>query len=139
MTVKTFKLDDLGWFTPNEFSEPYHVLPLLIGRGGWVANTLWSADNTVDLIACYRSYWGNCWEGFFLISKDFDAAKAVHVRHLINQHMLTTCAIRLQTHSQKCDELRAWHKFLGFTLEGTKRKMMFNRDYDCWAIVREGT
>ena len=46
-------------------------------------------------------------------------------------------AVRLQTESRANETLRRWHRFLGFTQEGTKRKMMFNHDYDCWAIVRE--
>ena len=138
MTVLPFKLDDLGCFEPNEYSEPDAMLPLLAGRAGWQAATLWKGEFEVAAIGCYREYWNGCWEGFFLISANFDNISAGRLRVLISQHMTANKATRLQTESVTDETLRSWHKFLGFKLEGTKRKMMFNRDYDCWAIVREG-
>jgi hypothetical protein len=99
--------------------------------------TLWGSDGLVQAILCVKNYWGRCWAGFILIAKNFDISHAGDLRQLIMFEMVRRNAQRLQTDSVSCSELRAWHKFLGFTLEGTKRQMMFNRDYDCWAIVRE--
>ena len=137
MTVSPFRLDDLGCFTPNEFSEPAQVLPILSGRDGWDAQTIWAADYKVAAIGAYRKYWGACWEGFFLISKEFEPKYAAQLRNLIQSHLVVNRVQRLQTESVAHEKLREWHKFLGFTLEGTKRKFMFNRDYDSYAIVRE--
>lgn len=133
--ITPFKIDDLGFFTPNEFSDPDDVFPAMMGME---VKTMWGNDGLVQAIICVKNYWGRCWAGFILVAKNFDIRNAGDLRQLINFEMVRRDALRLQTDSVSCNELRAWHKFLGFTLEGTKKKMMFNRDYDCWAIVREG-
>lgn len=135
MTIKPFKIEDLGYFTPNEFSNPDDVLPSLVGME---VKTMWGGDGLVQAILCVKNYWGRCWAGFILVAKNFDRTNAAGLRDLIHSEMAHRNAQRLQTDSVSCHELRAWHRFLGFELEGVKQKMMFNRDYDCWAIVREG-
>lgn len=135
MTIKPFKIEDLGYFTPNEFSDPDAVLPIMVNME---VKTMWGSDKLVQAILCVKNYWGRCWVGFILVAKNFDYHNAVGLRDLIHSEMAHRNAQRLQTDSVSNLQLRAWHEFLGFQLEGTKRKMMGDQDYDFWAIVREG-
>ena len=137
MTIKPFKISDLGAFIPNAYSNPDEILPQLLGAD-YVVQTLWGDDDLVQAIICFRNYWGRCWSCFVLVACNFVPANAYRLRALINRYMEAHNAQRLQTESRADEILQKWHEFLGFTHEGVKRKMMFNQDYDCWAIVREG-
>ena len=137
MTIKPFKITDLGAFVPNEFSKPDEILPLFLDSQ-FEVQTLWGDDGLVQAIICFRNYWGKCWSCFVLIAWNFKPFNAHQLRTLISRYMDERAAVRLQTESRAVPALRKWHKFLGFEHEGIKRKMMFNNDYDCWAIVREG-
>ena len=130
-------MTDLGAFIPNEYSNPDEIFPLFLDAR-YVVQTLWGENNLVQAIICFRNYWGNCWSCFILIAKDFKLFTACFLRNLIGRYMVEQGAVRLQTESRADEVLRKWHRFLGFTHEGTKRKMMFNQDFDCWAIIREG-
>ena len=135
MRITPFKIDDLGAFMPNEFSNPDEVFPMLMGME---VQTMWGDDGLVQAFLCVKNYWGRCWVGFILVSENFDRDNVLRLRALIEHSMTQRNAQRLETTSQSCERLTKWHKLLGFTHEGTKRKMMFDRDYDMWAIVREG-
>lgn len=137
MTIKPFKITDLGAFIPNEYSNPDEIIHLL-NDARYNAMTLWGENGLVQAIICFYNYWGNCWTCFVLVAKEFVQANNHRLRELIRCYMLQYNAVRLQTDSRANDVLRKWHQFLGFSHEGTKKKMMFNQDYDCWAIVREG-
>lgn len=136
MTIKQFTIRDLGAFIPNEYSNPDEIFPLFMDAK-YQVQTLWGDNGLVRAIICFRNYWGTCWSCFVLIAQDFGAYDACLLRGLIDQYMVQHGATRVQTESRATDTLRRWHKFLGFNLEGTRRKMMFNMDYDAWAIVRE--
>ena len=135
MIIKTFHINDLGAFLPNEYSNPDEIFPLFLDAR-YEVQSLWGKDGMVQAIVCFRNYWGNCWSCFILISKDFELFNSCFVHNLIQRYMDERGAVRLQTESRTDETLRKWHEFLGFELEGKKRKMMFNNDYDCWAIVR---
>lgn len=134
--IKPFTITDLGSFIPNEFSDPDLVLEFLASPMCEV-QTLWGDDDMVQTIMCCRPYWNNCWMGFFLIAKDFKLTAIRTLRMAIWDGMKRHNAVRLQTESVSTSELRAWHKILGFELEGVRKKMMYGRDYDCWGIVRD--
>ena len=135
--IKPFELTDLGAFLPNEYSNPDQVLDHLTS-GQYGVESMVDDKGNVMLIMAYQNYWGNCWQGFLLVSKMFDWNAATELRKHLHAGMVANKAMRLQTESVSDDKLRKWHEFLGFTLEGTRRKMMFNRDYDQWALMREG-
>lgn len=122
---------------PNEYSNPDVILPGLVD-GSHQVQTLWGDDGMVLAICAVRNYWGQCWNGFFLISQDFPPAAIRTLRIAINNGMIANNALRLQTESVSNHTIRAWHKLLGFELEGVRKKMMFDRDYDMWALMREG-
>lgn len=135
--IKQFNIKDLGAFLPNEYSNPDEIFPLFLDAR-YEVMTIWGNDHLVKAIICFRNYWGRCWSCFVLISESFNKADAVKLRELMMRYMDERKAVRLQTESRATATLRSWHEFLGFTCEGIKRKFMFNQDYDCWAIVREG-
>lgn len=135
MTFKPFKIDDLGAFLPNEYSNPDEIFPMMVR--GMEVNTMWGDYGDVKAFLCARPYWGRCWACFILVGVTFTMEDSLVLRERILEEMLVKRALRLETVSQKDDKLRKWHEFLGFTLEGTKRKMMFDKDYDVWGIVKE--
>jgi len=135
--IKQFNKTDLQYFIPNEYSRPPEPLIVLEAPDSFV-ETLWGDDGMVQAIICFRCYWGACWTVFTLVSSNFIPSNAEVIRDLITRYMRERKAVRLQTESRAEPILRKWHTFLGFNLEGTKRKMMFNQDYDMWAIVHEG-
>lgn len=136
MRLKPFIISDLGSFIPNEFSNPDLVLEFLASNQCEV-QTLWGDDDMVQAILCVKNYWGRNWMGFFLISKQFNPAALRTLKQAIDEGMRAHKALRLQTESVSTPELRAWHKLLGFEFEGMRKKMMFDRDYDMWAMTRE--
>lgn len=134
--IKQFQITDLGAFVPNQHSNPDEIFPLFMD-GRYQVQTLWGDNGLVKAIICFRNYWGNCWACFVLVAHDFTASDTDKLRQLIELYMLEYKAARLETFSRADETLRHFHRFLGFKHEGLKRKMMFNQDYDSWAIVRE--
>lgn len=132
--IKPFKVTDLGSFLPNEFSNPDVALDQLTDSN-YEVETLWH-NGMVAAILYFRNYWGPCWLGAFLIAEDFPPKLVIALRDHIRATMIKKNAMRLQTESISCPELTKWHKTLGFNYEGTREKMLFNRDYDMWAIIR---
>lgn len=132
--MKPFKIEDLGCFLPNKFSNPDHVLEQL-SDPSFEVESLWH-DGDVHAILMYTNYWGTCWRGCFLVSEHFNPKLAVVLRDHIAATMEKKNASRLHTESVSCPELTAWHEYLGFTWEGCRKKMLFGRDYDLWAILR---
>jgi hypothetical protein len=135
--IKPFQITDLGSFLPNEFSNPDLVLEQLTSPE-YEVETMWGKDGLVEVIMCFRNYWGTCWAGFLLISQNLSLGSAKELKRHLEEGMVKRNATRLQTDSQAVDILRKWHRFLGFDLEGTRKKMIFNKDYDAWALMREG-
>ena len=134
--IKPFEMNDLGFFEPNEFSHPAQVLESLRNKSMNVMS-MWHKGQVVAIV-CFRNYWGRNWEGFFLISKHFPARCALELRDYIQDNMLILDALRLQTDSQACKILDKWHRFLGFKWEGCRKKYLFGKDFNLWAIVRGG-
>lgn len=134
--IKDFEITDLGYFLPNEHSDPDRVL-VALRDPNVVKVTLWH-DGMVAAILAFRNYWGSCWDGFFLIAADFPDRCAVMLKRYVRATMEEKNATRLQTDSVACDMLRRWHEWLGFKLEGTREKVLYNRDYDMWALMRAG-
>ena len=79
--ITPFNIEHLGRFLPNEFSSPDVVLPALIKPTNEV-HTIWCGE-MVAAISCCWNYWGDCWEGFFLIADDMPV-KAISEMPSIN-------------------------------------------------------
>ena len=134
--IKNFVLTDLGYFLPNEFSNPDRVLDQLTDPK-FEVRSLWD-DGMVAAILCFTNYWGRNWHGFFLIAEGFKPKLAAVIRNYIRSTMEEKDALRLQTDSIACKVLDDWHEFMGFKWEGCREKMLFDRDYNMWALMRGG-
>lgn len=135
--IKPFNIEDLGSFLPNEFSDPDAVLDQLTDPS-FEVQTLWGNDDFVQAILCFRNYWGCNWMGFFLIAENIHKRTPIILKHHIRKTMIDKNALRLQTDSQSNVCLKAWHTWLGFKYEGTREKLLFGKDYDMWALLRQG-
>lgn len=135
-TIKPFKRTDLGYFLPNEFSDPDRVLYALFDPS-FEVQTLWHKGMAAAIL-CFQNYHGRCWHGFFLVAIDFPARLAVVLRDHVRRTMVEKNAIRLQTDSVACKVLDDWHEFLGFKWEGCREKMLYGQDYNMWALMRRG-
>jgi hypothetical protein len=134
--IKDFCIEDLGYFMPNEFSNPDAVLDVLTDETV-TRKTLWRVG-MVDAILVYREYWPQCWSGFVLVSDSIHPLAAIELRAFMRQAIVDHNAIRFQTDSVAHEVLDKWHRFLGFQLEGRRVKMMRGVDYHSWAIIRQG-
>lgn len=134
--IRKFKIEDLDSFDPNEYSDPQRVRCAL-DDATYEVQTLELEGKTMAVL-CFQNYWGRNWHGFFLIAKGFTPRMAFILRSHIRHTMEIKDALRLQTDSVDCKILNDWHEFLGFQWEGCRRKMMFNRDYCMWALMRGG-
>lgn len=134
--IKPFKMTDLGYFLPNEFSDPDRVLDRLTDDS-FEKQTLWHKGMAAAILA-FQNYHGRCWHGFFLVADDFPARLALVLRDHVRKTMILKDAIRLHTDSVACSVLQQWHEFLGFKWEGCREKLLYGMDYDCWAIIRGG-
>lgn len=132
--IKPFTIADLGYFMPNKYSIPDVAFDQLIDPN-FEVQSMWD-NGVVVAIIYYRNYWGDCWLGAFLIAEEFTSKQAVRLREWVREMLVKKNVRRLQTESVSCEELSAWHKFMGFTYEGTREKMLFECDYDMWAILR---
>lgn len=133
--IRPFTIKDLEHFYPNDFSriDDFTIL----------TNPLYCVQtqvlhDRVQAIIVFRNYWGRCWSGFLLIATDYSLRCSVELKRFLHQAMRDLNAQRFQTESLCHPTIKAWHEWLGFTWEGTKKKFIFDRDYDCWAIVTEG-
>lgn len=134
--IKSFKRNDLGYFIPNEFSNPDAVLDQLLDPA-FEVQSLWH-KGMVAAILVFQNYWGRNWHGFFLVAQDFPARLAVVLREHIRRTMIDKDAHRLQTESIACKVLDDWHEFMGFKWEGCREKMMYDKDFNQWALMRGG-
>lgn len=134
-SIKPFKLEDLGYFLPNTFSNPDRLLAELCDPD-YEVECLWD-EGMVQAIMMYTNYWGDCWRGGFLIAENFNPRLASVIRDHVHATMEKKNASRLHTESVACIELHRWHKFLGFKWEGCREGYLFGLDYDMWAKLRE--
>lgn len=134
--IKPFRMADLGFFLPNEFSDPDKFLDQLLDPS-FTVQSMWH-EGWVVAILIFKNYWGRNWYGCFLIADDFPPRLIVALRKHVEQTMEEKDALRLQTHSVACEKLENWHKYLGFKCEGLHEKMLFDRDYKTWARMRGG-
>jgi len=88
-------------------------------------------------ILCFLNYNLDNYKGMFLISSDFNATMIEELKESIEIIRKELAAERLETESIDCRELNVWHRSLGFTLEGTKKRSFDGKDHNIWGIVWE--
>ena len=133
--IEVFHKDDLKAFAPNRYSDALDVLYAIDGAN-WLK---WSLKDKgkVEAIIMAAEYHPRCYVAFFLIAKDFRARNAVKLREFVHSTKESLNVLRIQTDSQDDPVLNGWHEYLGFTMEGVRKKLMFGRDYRSWALVFE--
>lgn len=99
-------------------------------------HTMEDDEGRVLCIVCFKRYWGDNYLAFLLISEEMMALHARELKRWIFDVMMDFGMQRVQTDSVDCPEINRWHKFLGFTLEGARLKMLFDKDYKMWAFVK---
>lgn len=90
------------------------------------------SNNSVKVIIAFYEYDEKCYYGFILASKEMSISDGKEVKRYIDNKMKELKALRLETTSLDNDILNKWHLFLGFELEGTKRKYFNGKDYKMW-------
>ena len=120
---------------PNKFSDVKSCIFALEDPNFYKA-TLVSEDSSIHAIICFMRYWGNNFAAFFLISDNLTGREAVELKKFIYQAVDDFQADRVQTDSVHCEVLTKWHEFLGFRSEGVREKMLYNKDYEMWSIVK---
>lgn len=101
----------------------------------FLKHTLVSAKSDVLAIICFKRYWGNNWIAFFLISEEMPPIYARELKRFVDDAIMDLGAERVQTDSVDCPELNRWHDFLNFELEGTRKRMLYGKDFNMWARV----
>lgn len=92
-------------------------------------------DGEIKAIVCFFEYHPTCWEGFFVICDDMGLNDIKHLKVLLNQLIMKFKPSRLQTTSEDCPIINKWMKFMGFELEGTRKKYMYDKDFKMWSII----
>lgn len=133
--IRAFEATDIRRIKANNFSDPIDIKSMIL-REDFYKQTLVDEGGSVKAIICFVKYWGNNFLAFFLIADDMPAICARELKRFVYSAMADFRADRVQTDSVDCPMLNRWHKFLGFTLEGRREKMMNNVDYNCWGLLR---
>ncbi len=133
--IRAFNRSDIRRIKANEFSKP-NDLAFVFYDEEFYKNTLVGDDGDVYAIICFRRYWHNNFLAFFLISEDMPFIYARQLKKFLLDAIIDFRAERVQTDSRDCAILNRWHKFLGFTLEGKREKMIFDLDYNMWGLLK---
>lgn len=133
--IRPFARIDARRIRANEFSDPKDMA-FVFNDDEFYKHTLVADNGEVYAIACFRRYWHNNFIAFFLISKDMPPIHARELKRFIFDAIMDFRAERVQTDSVDCAELNRWHKFFGFALEGKREKMIFDKDYNMWGLVK---
>lgn len=98
--------------------------------------TLVDDKSDVLCIMAFKRYWGDCWMTCSLMSENIKPSHARELKRFLHTVINDFGMQRMQTHDLDCSFLNRWHEWLGFKLEGVMKKMVFNRDYCAWAVVK---
>lgn len=136
--IRDFESIDVRRLKPNAFSS-HENMKFVFEDPTFIKQTL-EDDKTGEVlcIICFKSYWQNNYVGCFLMAEEMPAIYARQLKIFMENVILDFNMERLQTDSVDCAVLNRWHEFLGFTLEGTRKKMIMGKDFNMWAILPEG-
>ncbi len=92
-------------------------------------------NNGIKVITCFFEYHPECYDGFFVVSDDIGLNDIKHLRILLKELIMQYKPKRLQTTSEDCPIINKWMEFMGFTKEGTRKKYMYDKDFNMWSIL----
>lgn len=133
--IRPFERIDVRRIKANEFSKPSDMA-FVFNDAEFYKHTLVGADSSVYAIICWRRYWSNNFIAFFLISEEMPSIYARELKRFVFDAIMDFRAERVQTDSVDCPELNRWHDFLGFRLEGKREKMIFDKDFNMWGLLK---
>lgn len=137
--IRDYVDEDLDLIDLNEYSEPERVTNRESFREilkQWHSFTVYN-DKGIEAILCYIEYHPGCYKAFILAGKVISMQISRQIKRFLHRMAIEMKATRLETESQDCEMLNRWHRFLGFELEGTKRKYMRGCDYNVWSMIWE--
>jgi len=133
--IRPFQKLDARRLQSNEFSNAKDI-QFVFDDPDFYKHTLISNESDVYAIICFKRYWKNNFLAFFLIGKDMPAIHARELKEFVDNAIEDLRAERVQTESVATETLDKWHEFLGFTLEGKREKMIYDKDYNQWGKLK---
>lgn len=133
--IREFESMDVRRLKLNQFSGLMDM-SFVYEDDTFYKKTLVGEASKVHSIICFKRYWGNNFLAFFLISDEMPSIHARELKRFIYNAIIEMGADRVQTDSIACEELDRWHKFLGFTWEGYREKMIFDKNYNMWGLLK---
>lgn len=133
--IRPFQRIDVRRLRANKFSIASDS-GFIFDDDTFYKHTLVTDKSDVLAIICFKNYWGNNWIACFFISDEMPAIYAKQLKRFVDDAIIDLGAERVQTDSQDCPELNRWHKFMEFTLEGKREKMLYDKDYNLWGKLK---
>lgn len=130
--IRDYLNGDIDKIKANEFSRAGEYKQAL---ENYRIQKLTLEDNGVMAIIGMYNYWGDNWDGFFLMSKDIKTKHVKSLKKVTKDLILIKNMKRLETCSEDCTTINRWMKFLGFECEGTRKKYMHDKDFKLWSIL----
>lgn len=132
--IRQYEPGDESKIELNDFVFNFDLLKAHIDNPEYYKSTVVAGDKVMAIIA-FRPYWERCFDSFFMITRNMPLIHARELKQYLHDAIVDFNAERVQTDSLDCPTLNRWHEFLGFTLEGTRRKLVYGKDFNCWSIV----
>lgn len=132
--VRKFRESDLASIETNEFSC-FDGMGSVFNIDGSVKVTVEDGDEIICILVAIE-YSESKWKGFLLASTKMGATHGGIVKEVVKEFFTTHNVSRLETESVDCEKLNRWHEFLGFELEGKKRRFIGDKDFNVWSILK---
>lgn len=126
----SFKEPHLDAMTSEDF-EQYRSIIMMDST---LKFTLAHRGIVVCVLACHE-YAPNKYMGFLLVTDYLTNHLGKDVREFVKDKFLSYNMDRLETLSVACEKIDRWHEFLGFELEGTKKRYLGDNDYKMWGMI----
>lgn len=128
---------DLRRLRPNGYSSLTALgeMNFIFDDPTFYKQTLEDDDGAVIAVLCFKAYWQQNYICFLLLSESATMRHARQIKRFVHSVMEDFRCNRLQTDSLDCAMINRWHKFLGFELEGTRRKIINDQDFNMWAML----
>lgn len=133
--IRHFARMDIRRLKANKFSD-IKGADFVFDDDAVMKHTLVDNNDRVLAVICFQEYWRRNFYAFFLISEEIGAHGISELKDFVYQAISDLGADRVQTHSVDAPEVNRWHEYLGFTCEGKHEKMLYDKDYRSWAVVR---
>jgi hypothetical protein len=134
--IREFRISDPRMLNGNKFSNTHGQMIDVFANDKFFKQTLVNSEAEVLAIIAWASYAKQNFVGMFYISKFITPIAGRELRDFVRDVRIDLNFNRLQTDSPATPELDKWHKFLGFTLEGRRDKMVDDTDYHLWGMLK---